>query len=197
MAVRAAAGVTLEIVPHAQAVTVLLVEGELVLGIGAGEILEADAKQLFAAASSPRPAGLEAEVSAPVEFLPRHAVDRQKRCAATAGCPRLDELRAILKLPWLRATGVEERIAEATAQGCRASGAGGRYPRALCGRIVLECCRHRTKSTLAVNSHESRCGCVPEHPCERTGHSVAWPGQSGGHRTSSSICKSAPSRRSS
>jgi len=37
-----------------------------------------------------------------------------------------------------------------------------------------------------VNSHESRCGCAPEHPCERTGRSAAWPGRFEAHRTSSS-----------
>ena len=35
-------------------------------------------------------------------------------------------------------------------------GAGGRYPKALCGRIVLVCCRHRTKSTFGLEQRVKR-----------------------------------------
>jgi hypothetical protein len=35
-------------------------------------------------------------------------------------------------------------------------GAGGRYPKALCGRIVLVCCRHLSKSTFGLEQRVKR-----------------------------------------
>jgi len=59
-----------EVIPHADAGAVLLVEHELVLRVGSVEILKPDPQELFTPRSAPGPAGLHADVAPPVELLP-------------------------------------------------------------------------------------------------------------------------------
>ena len=58
-----------EVIPHADAGTVLVVEHELILRVGSVEILEPDPQELFAPRSAPGPARLHDHVATPVEFL--------------------------------------------------------------------------------------------------------------------------------
>jgi len=58
-----------EVIPHADAGAILVVEHELILRVGAIQILEPDAEQFLAAISAPGPARLHDHVAAPVEFL--------------------------------------------------------------------------------------------------------------------------------